>query len=117
MAPRILTEALTGEGRAVIVPDMDGPALRGGGTVTFTCPGCHSVLAEQVAADRIWDLVIECNRCQTFGEFPRLPAGAFAENYVFFPAGRYRITQPLETKGTLLIGVGAIQAGGTPYVH
>jgi hypothetical protein len=117
MTRRELTEAETGDGRAVLVPGMAAPALRGGGDLDYTCPGCGSVLAEQVDGARIWDLVVECPSCGTLAEFPRLPEGSNADGYVFFPAGRFRITRSIDTKGALLIGVGAIKGRGSPYLH
>jgi hypothetical protein len=117
MGRREMKEAATGDGRAVIVPDMTTPALRGGGDLDYTCPGCGSVLAEQVDPDRIWDLVVECRSCDALAEFPRLPEGSHADGYVFFPEGRYRIARSIDTRGALLIGVGAIKGRGTPYLH
>ena len=114
---RELSETGNGVGRAVLVPDRELPALHGGGDVDYTCPGCGSVLAEQVGDGRIWDLVIECRSCGTLAEFPRLPEGSHADGYVFFPAGRYRLTRSVDTRGVLLIGIGAVKGRGGPPVH
>ncbi len=117
MGRREMNEAASGEGRAVLVPDMEAAALHGGGDVDWTCPGCGAVLAEQVGEGRIWDLVIECRSCGSLAEFPRLPEGSHADGYVFFPAGRFRITRPVDTRGALLIGIGAVRGRGGPSLH
>jgi hypothetical protein len=117
MGRREMSVAGSGDGRAVLVPEMAAPALRGGGDVDYACPGCDAVLAEQVGEGRVWDLVIECRSCGTLAEFPRLPEGSHADGYVFFPAGRYRITRPVDTRGVLLIGVGSIRGRAGPPVH
>ncbi len=117
MGRREMGETASAEGRAVLVPDIEVPALHGGGDVDWTCPGCGAVLAEEVGEGRIWDLVIECRGCGSLSEFPRLPEGSHADGYVFFPAGRFRITRSVDTRGALLIGIGAIKGRGGPPVH
>lgn len=104
-------------GRAVIVPGMIAPSFYGGGNLDFICSSCEAVLAEQIAQNRMWDLVIECRSCNTLSEFPRLSMGTRVEGYVFFPEGRYHISQSIDTRGALMIGVGVIQGGGTQYLN
>lgn len=117
MERREMNEAASGDGRAVLVPEMAAPALHGGGDVDHVCPGCGSVLAEKVGEGRIWDLVIECRSCGSLAEFPRLPEGSQADGYIFFPAGRYRITRSVDTRGALLIGVGAVKGRASRHVN
>jgi hypothetical protein len=117
MTRRELKETATEEGRAVLVPGMKEPGLRGGGNIDYTCPGRGSVLAEQVGEGRIWDLVVECGSCGTLAEFPKLAEGSHADGYVFFPAGRFRISRSVDTRGALLVGVGAIRGRAAPYLH
>jgi predicted RNA-binding Zn-ribbon protein involved in translation (DUF1610 family) len=114
---REMSEAASGDGRAVLVPEMAEPALRGGGDVDHVCPGCGAVLAEKIGEGRVWDLVIECPGCGSLAEFPRLPEGSEADGYVFFPAGRYRIRRSVDTRGALLIGVGAIRGRASRHVN
>jgi DNA-directed RNA polymerase subunit RPC12/RpoP len=111
-----LAKAADPSDRSRIFVDHAGPAFFGGGDTTYTCGHCGKPVASLVAADRIWDLVVECGHCQRASEFPRLPPGATATGYVFFPKGRYRITAAIDTStGALMIGEGAVTGGGTRF--
>lgn len=116
MARFTLSKSTNAAGRSVIFVDYSGPAFFGGGDATFVCAHCGEPVASLVAPDRIWDLIVECGHCRGASEFPRLPAGAQASGYVYFPPGRYRITAAVETaNGALLIGHGAITGGGSTF--
>ena len=105
-----LTKVTTGEGRAVLVPHHNGPTLQGTGKLDYTCPQCSQVLAASLEPDQVFDIVIECWPCKTLSEFPRLPIGAKASGYAYFPAGHYRLDSTVTMpKGALSIGIGAIQ--------
>jgi len=111
-----LAKAKVSAARAVIFTDHSGPTFFGGGDTTFVCPHCGGTIANLVAADQIWDLVVECGKCRGACEFPRLPEGAKATGYVYVPPGRYRITASLDmSKGALMIGHGAVTGGGVRY--
>ncbi len=111
-----LTKVTTIEGRAVLMPDSGTVSLRGAEGVDWACPDCSTVVAETTPIDRVWDLVVQCQECGTYSEFPRLPAGASAVGYVFFPVGHYRLSSSVEIKtAVLIIGVGAITGGGVTF--
>ncbi len=111
-----LPKASATANRAIIFVDHAGPAFFGGGEITYACAHCGKPLANLVASERIWDLVVECGHCRGASEFPRLPKGAKATGYLYFPRGRYRITSAIDTsKGVLMIGEGAITGGGTQF--
>lgn len=97
--------------QAVIRTDHDGITFRGEGDIDYTCPHCGRLLAEKMENGKVWDLVIECFGCKKASEFPRLPVGAQAVGYVYYPEGVYRLTETIPVKrGVLMIGIGAIQS-------
>jgi hypothetical protein len=89
--------------------DHEGVGLRGTGQIDFMCPHCGRLLAESMEDRSIFDLVIECYKCKLASEFPRLPQGAAASGYVFYPEGVYHVTETISLpRGVIMIGVGAI---------
>jgi hypothetical protein len=116
--PGRLLRVTNTDNRAVLVPRFAGAVLRGGGDERFCCPHCDELLADAVPRDRIWDVVIECFSCHGLAGFPRLPAGSRVQGGVFMPNGRYALDGPIDTKGALLVGEGAVSAatpGGTTW--
>lgn len=82
--------------------------FRGKGDTSYICPWCDAPFAENVFADKIWDIVVRCHSCDKASEFHRLPIGSTAQGYIFFPVGTFWFDGTLDPAETLIIGVGAI---------
>jgi hypothetical protein len=49
--------------RPVIAAPPDEPLVRGGGNIDYVCAGCDRVIAKNIAAGEIKNLVFECSGC------------------------------------------------------
>jgi hypothetical protein len=63
----VISGALAGVGRRVILKITRGRPIRSAGPFTFECGNCGSVVLQNVRLEQIRDCVIECD-CGAFNE-------------------------------------------------
>jgi hypothetical protein len=90
-------------GRSVIAIDPGvGPTFSGRGFVDFRCENCDAVVADGLREFQVVDVVIRCQSCATFLEFPSLPERAtlspFGRPVGQMSVGAYRISRTLELR-------------------
>jgi hypothetical protein len=100
---RRLPQLADAGGRPLIAIDKGaGPTFRGFSSVDFQCVVCGVVVADGLREFQVVDLVIRCQACDAYLEFPALPERAilspFGRPVLRVPIGAYRISATLELR-------------------
>lgn len=83
-------------------PDV-APVGRGDGPVSYTCPTCHTALFEGVHQRQLFDLAVRCP-CGAQSTCETRPSGRpLAGRPVLIPAGKYRLSSPLDLSAPVMM--------------
>lgn len=105
MKTTTLSAVENGKNRSVIRQGFDGPVFRGAKGDAYTCPHCGNLLATGVPSGAIFDIVIQCGKCDKHSSFPPLPRDVSVTGWGFMPIGTYLITATIDIASARFFGV------------